>query len=136
MALGVKNSPASECWTHRRRCRFHPWVGKMPWRREWQPTPASWPGERHGRRSLAGYSPEGHTESGTTEVAEHTCDTKMRGGLTHLSFLPPSHNGPLKSGHHFTPRAHLVRLAPVQRHVWQRAPLLDCTISVWLEYLW
>ena len=21
------------------RCRFHPWVGKIPWRRAWQPTP-------------------------------------------------------------------------------------------------
>ena len=34
---------------------FGPWVGKIPWRREWQPTPAFLPGEFHGRRSLAGY---------------------------------------------------------------------------------
>ena len=25
--------------------RFDPWVGKMPWRREWQPTPVFLPGE-------------------------------------------------------------------------------------------
>ena len=27
----------------RRRCRFDPWVGKIPWRREWQPTPVFFP---------------------------------------------------------------------------------------------
>ena len=38
------------------RTRFDPWVGKIPWRREWQPTPVLLPGESHGQRSLAGYS--------------------------------------------------------------------------------
>ena len=38
---------------------FHPWVGKLPWRRKWQPTPVFWPGECHGRRSLVDYSPWG-----------------------------------------------------------------------------
>ena len=36
-----------------------PWVGKIPWKRAWQPTPAFLPGESHGQRSLAGYSPWG-----------------------------------------------------------------------------
>ena len=36
---------------------FDPWVGKSPWRREWQPTPVFLPGEFHGQRSLVGYSP-------------------------------------------------------------------------------
>ena len=27
---------------------FHPWVGKIPWRRERLPTPVFWPGEFHG----------------------------------------------------------------------------------------
>ena len=40
-----------------RRRRFDPWVGKMPWRGKWQPTPVFWPGKSHGQRSLAGYSP-------------------------------------------------------------------------------
>ena len=39
---------------------FDPWVGKIPWRREWQPTPVFLPGEFHGWRSLAGYSPWDH----------------------------------------------------------------------------
>ena len=36
---------------------FDAWVGKIPWRRVWQPTPLFLPGESHGHRSLAGYSP-------------------------------------------------------------------------------
>ena len=35
---------------------FDPWLGKIPWRREWQPTPVFLPGEFHGQRSLVGYS--------------------------------------------------------------------------------
>ena len=51
----------------RRRCRLNPWVGKIPWRRKWQPTPVFLPGERLGQRSLAGYSPRGCKESDRTE---------------------------------------------------------------------
>ena len=50
-----------------KRCRFDPWVGKIPWRRKRQPTPVFLPGESHGQRSLAGYSPWGHKEPDTTE---------------------------------------------------------------------
>ena len=46
---------------------FDPWVGKMPWRREWQATPVFLTGKPHGRRSLVGYGPWGHKESDTTE---------------------------------------------------------------------
>ena len=46
---------------------FDPWVGKIPWRRQWHPTPVLLPGKSHGRRSLAGYSPWGHKELDTTE---------------------------------------------------------------------
>ena len=51
----------------RRRPGFDPWVRKSPRRRERLPTPAFWPGEFHGQRSLAGYSPWGHKELDTTE---------------------------------------------------------------------
>ena len=40
--------------------------GKIPWRREWQPTSVSLPGEVHGQRSLVSYSPRGHKESDMT----------------------------------------------------------------------
>ena len=36
-----------------RRGRFNPWVGKIPWRSKWQPTPVFLPGKSHGHRSLA-----------------------------------------------------------------------------------
>ena len=42
-----------------RKPEFNPWVGKIPWGRAWQPTPVFLPGECHGQRSLAGYSPWG-----------------------------------------------------------------------------
>ena len=54
-----------------RRCGFDPWVGKIPWRREWHPTPVLLPGESHGRRSLVGYSPWGHKEWDVTERTWH-----------------------------------------------------------------
>ena len=50
-----------------KRCRFDPWVGKIPWRRKWEPTPVLLPRKSQGQRSLAGYSPWGHTKSDTTE---------------------------------------------------------------------
>ena len=46
---------------------FNPWVGKISWRRKWQPTPVLLPGESHGGRSLVGYSPQGRKESDMTE---------------------------------------------------------------------
>ena len=39
----------------------------------WQPTPVFFPGESHGQRSLAGYSPQCWKESDTTEVTEQAC---------------------------------------------------------------
>ena len=51
---------------------FDPWVGKIPWRRKWQPTPVFLPGESHGWRSLVGYSPRGCKESDTTEWLHFT----------------------------------------------------------------
>ena len=36
---------------------LYPWVGKISWKREWQPTPVFLPGKFHGLRSLAGYNP-------------------------------------------------------------------------------
>jgi len=54
----LKNPPA-KCRRRRRykRCRFSPWVGRVPRRRAWQPTPVFLPGESHGQRSLVGYGP-------------------------------------------------------------------------------
>ena len=61
VAQMIKNPPAC------RRTGFNPWVGKIPWRREWQPTPLFLPEQFHGQRSLADPSPWGCKESDTIE---------------------------------------------------------------------
>ena len=50
-----------------RRPVFHPWVGKIPWRRKWQPTLVFLPGESHGQRNLVGYITWSRKELDTTE---------------------------------------------------------------------
>ena len=48
--------PAYQC-RRRKRHKFDPWVGKIPWRRKWQPISVFLPGKSRGQRSLLGYSP-------------------------------------------------------------------------------
>ena len=47
---GGSDGKASTCG----RPGFNPWVGKIPWRRKWQPTAVLLPGKFHGLRSLVG----------------------------------------------------------------------------------
>ena len=65
-----KKTPAGQC----RRHTFDPWVGKIPWRRKWQPTPVLLPGQSHGQRSLVGYR-WGRKESDRTEQLNTIMDT-------------------------------------------------------------
>ena len=58
--------PACQCRRTKRHW-FSSWVGKMPWRRKWQPTPIFLPGKSHGQKSLAGYSPWGRKEVDMTK---------------------------------------------------------------------
>ena len=60
-----------------RRHGFSPWVGKIPWRRAWQPTPGFLPAKSHGQRSLVGYSPWGYKELDTTEWLTHTHKSEL-----------------------------------------------------------
>ena len=56
-------------------------VGKIHWRRKWQPIPVFLPGKFHGQRSLAGYSPWGHKESDTPErLCTHTHNVLIQYG--------------------------------------------------------
>ena len=55
------------CDAEDRRRGYDPWVGKIPWRRAWQPAPVFLPGKSHGQRSLAGCSPRGPGESDAME---------------------------------------------------------------------
>ena len=70
VVIVVKNLPANA--GDKKNLCFHPWVGKIPWRRAWQATPVFLPGESHGQKNLAGYSPWGGKESDTTERPIHT----------------------------------------------------------------
>ena len=56
------------------RPEFDPWIGKISWRRTWQPTPIFLPGESHEQRILAGYGPWGCREShkDTHNMQEYT----------------------------------------------------------------
>ena len=60
-------SDGKETACNAREHEFDPWVGTIPWRREWLATPIFWPGEFLGQRSMAGYGPKGHKESDRTE---------------------------------------------------------------------
>ena len=61
IAQVVKNLPAC------RRLEFNPWVKKIPWRRQWLPTPVFLLGVVHEQRGLVGYSPWGRKESDTSD---------------------------------------------------------------------
>ena len=79
--------PSCQC----RRCKrlgFNPWVGKILWRRAWQPMPVFLPRESHGQRSLVGYSPWGCKESDTTEPTPQSPSLKPTGQCFSNSHQP------------------------------------------------
>ena len=60
-------------------------IGKIPWRREWQPTPVFFPGEFHGQRNLEGNNPWDHKESDSTKwptlsLSLHTLAHRIEAG--------------------------------------------------------
>ena len=63
-----------QCTTPRR-CGFEPWVGKIPWRRAWQPNPVFFPGKSNGQKSLMGYTPQVQTQ--LKQLSMHTCYFKQ-----------------------------------------------------------
>ena len=71
--------PTCQC----RRCGFDPWVGRIPWRRKWQPSLVFLPGESHQERSLVGYSP-------WYSRVEQDCATFTFTPLTEDAFSLPS----------------------------------------------
>ena len=63
---------------------FKPWVGKIPWRREWLLTLVFWPGELHGL-----YSPWGCKESDTTGLLSKKTKVGQCISLAFLFFFVP-----------------------------------------------
>ena len=114
------------------RCRFDPWVGKIPWSRKWQPLPVLLPGKSHGQRSLVGYSRWGWEESETTE---HT--------LRYLhDFLCPCLTSDSKPGHlavhslQVSSSCHSLRLCQGFSLTGSDLGLPAAVMSVYLPLLW
>jgi len=62
--MSIRWLSGKESACHCRRCGFNPRARKIPWRRKRQPTLVFLPGESHGQRNLAGYSPWGQERVG------------------------------------------------------------------------
>ena len=70
---GVTSGKEPTCECRRcKKCRFKPWIRKIPWRRAWQPITVFSPGESRGQRSLPGYGSQGLKELGTIEATQQT----------------------------------------------------------------
>ena len=66
-------SQLAQWWRILLQCKklgFSLWVGKIPWRKKWQPTPVFLPVKSHGQRSLEGYSPRGCKRIGQNLAAK------------------------------------------------------------------
>ena len=74
---------SSVCRRHKR-CRFYPWVGNIPWRRKWQPTPVFLPGESPWTEEPGGLQSMGPQRVGH----DWACDQSQKWRRT-LRFLPP-----------------------------------------------
>ena len=104
---------------------FYPWVGKIPWRRKWQPTPVFFPGKSHRQRNLVDYSLWGCKESDTTKVPKRTLmhsshvhtrhSLKVYNSVVQLSPLVPEHCPHFKKEtlHPWVPSP------PPSPHLWQ-----------------
>ena len=78
----VKNLPVTQ------ETKLSPWLGKIPWGREWQPTPIFLPGEFHGQRRLADYGSWCCKELDTTAWLSLSLSSSIKDRirlLTHLS---------------------------------------------------
>ena len=79
------NGKESACRS--RKPRFDSLVGKIPWRRKWQPTPLFFLGKSHGQRSLVGYSPWGRIRvSHDLATKQHTPNSTIIILYYHFSF--------------------------------------------------
>ena len=78
-----------QCRGHRRH-GFDPWVGKIPCRSKWQPTPVFLPGKSHGQRHLVGCSLWGRKELDTTEqMSTHACNKLLQSELLKTTEIFP-----------------------------------------------
>ena len=71
----IREAPITRIYLQCRRLRFDSWVRKIPWRREWQPTPVFWPGE-----SIPWRKEPGRLQTMGSQRVRHDCVTN-----THFS---------------------------------------------------
>ena len=83
---------------------FSLWVGKIPRRRKWQPTPVFLPGKFHGRRNLMGYSP--WVPKSWTQLSNFTFTLAF-------TFFPPAYSS-----------FPLLRYFPIRQGAWRDSYLL------------
>ena len=76
-----------------RRPVFHPWVGKIPWRRAWKPALVSLPGESPRTEEPGEAKVHGVAESDTAEQLSHSSCLTTLG-----SFVPHSKVTLLRTG--------------------------------------
>ena len=112
-----------------RRCRFDPWVGKIPWRRKWKPPPVFLPGEFHGQRSLVGYSPWGRNRvrHGLATKQQLHFDKVEKQGLECVWGMRGRGRG------RWGEKKHTVEKAKMN---FKGSWLYLCTNSIFIEYLW
>ena len=115
----------------------NPGSGRFPWRRAWQPSPVFLPGESHGQRSLAGYSPWGHSETQLKWLSTHAQWGMLsrEHSATSCLALPPSTPNTHTHTHTYT---HTVsgKRPELHRQIFSRAPGkvediagLECLVS-------
>ena len=72
-------APTERLRQPRGRPGFTPWVGKIPWRRAWQPTPGFWPGESPWTKKPGGLQSM-RLQSQTPQATKQEAEAGMRGG--------------------------------------------------------
>ena len=71
-----------------KRCKFNPWLRRIPWRRKWQFTPVFLPGKFHGQRSLGGQQSMGSQRVGHNWATERCHDDMYPPLSYHTEHIP------------------------------------------------
>ena len=122
------------------RTEFNPWVRKILWRRNWQPTPVFLPGKSRGQRSLKGYSPWGLNESDTTKwlhfpiQGTHMCSEARAVFLSSVSHLTKLLN-PRRRSWDSSIYSWLVTTTN-DNGDWWSAPQVEAVFWGWARNLW
>ena len=123
-----------------------PGVGKLFWRREWQPIPVVLPGGSHGQRSLVGYSPWDHKELDITEwlTSTHThMQLKRTRGATEASWagqletsLKTQHRAPSIISSCSEPGQRPPGSSPGQTVLMRAGCLVSLTLTYQFQWVW